>query len=536
MYIRIIPFIVHITHSTIFFSRNEAPHEAVILKSMDSTLLAPPPPPPYRLPLPKSRSDTTTSSSSGIYDEICPSILDAHHYQEIPAIQENVAINDEDTIAEDVPVGEASALDPASGCGESKTDTVQELQNPYDLPNHLISPVHTQSAVVGPTSQQDTSTSSDITVSSHHHGYHSLEQPGIFIDQVDAGSSMGDSSEFTNSNLQVTPPPEDCILKNCLAASTSSSGSDDTVALDLKIVAPHVDIVIEQLEDDDEGTPVLAVPAHPYHVLEERQEEVVQPAELQNGSQCNREQSCDEVAPPPQILCRVSLSEDEGYDRLVGPPHIYHILQKSPSSSRPQVRECSPTSGYHRLDNRMEPGVQSPHQGTQCLNTMPPLPDNPVLNEEKSSSVVSDSELFDDPQYDFSPKRAINGDLSKTHCNSNGHSSEVKSCEVEKTTTEKKTATLSKYRGDYERDPSYMKRIQKLTEVSTTTPSDELSRDNSDSTDICVVIKDACGSDHAVSLPDTTHTYQSLQTLTRDPLRKYEMLQKCQLTVDSINV
>jgi hypothetical protein len=511
-----------------FSTESDAPHGAVILKSLDSTLLVPPPPPPYRLPLPNSHSDTTTSSSSGIYDEICLSMLDAHHYQEIPAIQENATVNDEVRIVEALPGGEASALNSALG-GESEADTTQELnfENPYDLPDHLISPVHAQAAV-GPVSQHGTSPSSDITVSSHHHGYHSLEQPSILIEQVDARSSMGDSSEFTNSNLQVTPPPETLTIKNRLAASASSS-SNDTVAVDLEIVVPHVDIVIDPSEED-ESTPVSAIPEHPYHVLKER---LVQSAESQNGSQSERDQSCDAAAPPPQILRRVSLSEDEGYDRLVGPPHIYHILQKSPSFARPQFRECSPTSGYHRLDNRMESGVQGPPQGALCLNTTPPLSDNPLPNEEESLSVISDSELFDDPLYNFSPKRALNGDPpTQSHCN--GHSGEVEKTTVEKTTVDK-AGNLSKYRGDYERDPTYMKRIQKLTEVSTT-PSDELSKENSDHTDVCVHVKDTCSSDHTASLPDKTHTYQSLQTLTRDPLRNYEMLQKCQLTVDPINV
>lgn len=486
------------------------------LKSVDSFPLAPPPPPPYRHPLHTSHSDTMMSCSSGVYDEIhtimsqygtqpCMLSMLTHQYQEIPVVQVNST--GDDTSGVDTG-GEACARDSALGT-ESEVDVPQHPspKNPYDRPDQLASRVDSQPQ------PSDSTDSSEFTILPHRHG---SEQPSILIEQRDALSSVDNSSEFTNSNLQVTPPPEDNI-NTCLA------GCSDTVTLELE---PKVakDIAVELSVGESAAiAPLPVIPEHPYYVLEEKTAGGVKGCKVQsasqNGPRCD--QSGVEPAPPPQILHRLSFSEDEGYDRLVGPPHIYHILQKSPSCVRPQIRECSPTSGYHRIER----GVQSPQGGEQFQSPFRPQ-DDLLYSEE--SSVISSSDLFDDPQYNFSPKRTINGGPpSKSHLN--GRSGQLTT--LERTKMEK-AIDLSKYRGDYERDPTYMKLIKKLTEASE--QSDELTMEDSDHINVAPLMKDA--ESKSASLPDITHTYQSLQPLTRDPLRNYESLHKSQLTVDSTNV
>ena len=493
--------------------RSEAPPGTLTLKSLDTYPL-PPPPPPYRLPLHPSHSDTMTSFSSGVYDEIHtissqygthqPSVLDVarHHYQEIPAAQTDSATGANSNV-------EACTHDSAIG-GESDTDTQHQLdfENLYDHADHRASPT----PAPGSSPHQDSTHPSTHTAPSHcqsDSGSH--EQPDTLREPLDVRSSTGDSSDFTNNTIQVTPPPEEKVLGSCLVGSSSG----DAVALDLE-VEPHVEFVI--VDPSGEGgnlstTPLPAIPENPYHVLEEENGMTTAQGD-RNGTKVNREQSGGIVSPPPppQILHHtLSLSEDEDYDRLVGPPHIYHILQNSPALVRPCIRECSPTSGYHRLDSRMEAPANTP-KDTELLRAL-------YRDDTLGSSTVSEGELFDDPTYNCSPKRAVKGGPAKPYCN--GHSSQTSTLE---TSAVDRAADLSKYRGDYERDPMYMKLVQKLTESAS---------DDSDHVDIRQLVKEMARSDKSASLPDITHTYQSLQTLTRDPLRNYEILHKRPSTVNN---
>ena len=452
-------------------------------------------------------------------------MMATHHYQEIPVVHVD---SGDRSGAESPPGGEPCTLDSALG-GESETDTPQQLtsgENPYDLPDQLTQ--HTHAA--GFSSQPQPSDSyKDPTTAPDLHNYHLLEQPSISVEQVDTRSSMDDSSEFTNSNMQVTPPPEND--HGC------SHGGDVGMELGSEMAIPHIEIVVESMDAVEEESPIPlpAIPENPYHILEQKQASTRsnRHAMLQNGPsgaqnhQAHSESTESRQVQPPQILHRLSMSmsEDEGYDRLVGPPHLYHILQKSPSLIRPRVRECSPTSGYHHLDNRMEPRAQSPQSGNHLHASFPLLDE--VLPSE-GSSVVSGSELFDDPQYNFSSKRAINGGGSSSKSHRNSHSGQFTTLERAKM---EKGIDLSKYRGDYERDPTYMKLIQRLTEASKQS-SDELTctREESDRAEVGAALAKNMASSKSSSLPDIAHTYQSLQTLTRDPLRNYELLHKGQLS------
>lgn len=470
------------------------------LKSLDSYPLGPPLPPPYRLPIQTSNSGTMTSSSSGIYDEIHTVASQYgsqpgpanHHYQEIPA-------DSNDTSGANAPPDSDSCPRDSALGGEIETPQPLSSETPYNLPDQ---PDSTHMSTVNPQFLQ----SSDVVDVSEGTISPPQQEPSTITEQTDAQSCIADSSEFTNNNLQVTPPPED--IKN---SSTSSGRSTAMLQLEPKPAAPHVDIVIEPTIEESIAVKTLPmIPEHPYHVLEEQQVRDDQlPTTSENDSSF---ESSVELAPPPKILPRLSLSEDEGYDRLVGPPHIYHILHKSPSLPRPQVRECSPSSGYHHLTHTMENGDQ--------VHSPLPLPDDLLYSEENST--ISGSELFDDPMYNCSPKRAFKGAPPTPHNSHNG---------TLETTKREKPIDLAKYRGDYERDPTYMKFIREASKQRNE-PAEE-----SDHTDVAPLMKDTLSSIKSTSLPDITTRpmYQSLQTLTRDPLRNYEMLHKRQLTVNAAN-
>ena len=526
--------------------RSEAPHGTSTLKSLDSYPLGPPPPPPYRLPIHPSHSDTMTSSSSGVYDEI-HTIISQYGtqscvfplYQEIQVVRVGSSMTDGGILAagnHGGGEGQDSALGGESSEGDDLSQQDGPSDHPYDLPDQLTSSPPPQeppggavplreSTTAAPPTRHNTNSS---TLSDQlQHGYHSLEQPSVLFEQSDVRSSIADSSDFTNSNLQVTPPPpeQSVVVTSHLTGSSCCGGNE--VALDMvEAIAPPVEFVgggDPAEEEESSSTPLPVIPEHPYHVLEDRREGRITQGEENEGTG-----DLEVVAPSPHVLHRLSLSEDEGYDRLVGPPHIYHILQKSPSLVRPRVRECSPTSGYHHLDNRVEqetlPQSRVHHHHAPPLPPPPPPSLLPLSDEfvspSEESSLVSGSELFDDPQYNTSLKRAVGGQRLAVKPHRNSHSGHVTT--LERLKIKERAISLSKYRGDYERDPAYM--AHKLT--------DPMTREDSCHTNK-LPCNGAVGSNKSASLPDITHTYQSLQTLTRDPLRNYEILKNRQSTSNS---
>ena len=506
------------------------------LKSLETFPLAPPLPPPYRLPLHRSNSGTITSSSSGVYDEIPP-----HHegrfplYQEIPVVPgERTADNNNSTLNTTGP----SCAPPRAGdninAGELPALPQARCEHPYDLPDQPGPSSHShshQNPSPHSSSNPKTPSSTHQQQLQHHdqqdeqNGYDALQKVGIVLtaaDHTDSRSSIGDSSDFTNSNLQATPLPEEEV----------SSHTRTSCAVTLEVETPP-ELVLDMatLEEEEEegaessGSTLPAIPEHQYHILEDNHQ----------GCTRVRHNGVHEVGDsseprPPQILYHLSLSEDEGYDRLVGPPHIYHILQKSPSLIRPRFREVSPVSGYHHLDTRMDSGARtsgstsSKQHHQQHVRLHAPSIDSDSPHSEESS-MVSGSEIFDDPQYNFSPKRNFGGSggqQKKPPPQRNSHSGQVTTLERKK--AGKGAVNLSKYRGDYERDPMYM---QKLSDPAA-------SKESADHVNVCLLMNS--GSNKSASLPDITHTYQSLQALTRDPLRNYEMLHRRRLDVNPTNV
>ena len=437
-------------------------------------------------------------------------------YQEIPVVRMDSSTDGSTLNSEQEPTVRGSAGDSVTARNQPAVQQGR-FDHPYDLPDRSTS--HAP-----PTGPSHTAGSSTQQQQHKQSGYDSLEPASVLITEgADGRSSMGDSSDFTNSNLQVTPPPED-KASSTVAASSNHTG---TVAVEIEPATQPSDLscaeegTLEEKEEEEEeresAATLPAFPENPYHILEDTR-----------GARRDRTHPLDgrlgeygtEPRPLRVIGRHLSLSEDEGYDRLVGPPHIYHILQKSPSLVRPRVvRECSPVSGYHRLDNRMD--VNTSTSGNQqlphCTERLQPLPSSTDQHNEENLN-VSSSDIFDDPQYNFSPKRNLSGGGPTNPVQRNSHSGQVTT--LERKRVERGGVDLSRYRGDYERDPLYMQLVQKLSDPVTCAGAE------------CVFVhtkREKGGSNKSASLPDITHTYQSLQTLTRDPLTNYEMLHRRQL-------
>ena len=422
-----------------------------------------------------------------------------HEYQEIPEVEQG-----QRSEAEPQPSAESHEREPAAPRGEASEHRHSSYENPYDLPDQLQ---QSSSGQARAHPQQATPPELANAPSQQNRNYHSLETPSL-LTEGDTQSSIDGSSDFTNSNLLVTPPPED-------NPHTPTAGR----------IGPDEIVTEAEVESTDQGSaaPLPIIPENPYHTLEESSSSTGNSIESPstqnkclNGVDGHISVSSDAEVHQPQAFPPVQRLQDEGYDRLVGPPHIYHILQKSPSLIRPRVRACSPTSGYHHLDNRMDTGAQSP----QCMENGPPsfpLTEDPLVLQSEESSTLSSSEIFDDPQYNFSPKRMISAAKSNTDRHRNSHNGQFTTLERAKI---EKGIDLSKYRGDYERDPMYMKLIHRLTEAAKQSEPSE----DADRLDISPFLK--LPRSRSMSLPDLMHTYQPLEPNTRDPLRDYETLQK----------
>lgn len=431
-----------------------------------------------------------------------------HEYQEIPEVEQG-----QRSETESQPHAEGCEREPAAPRGEATECRHSSYENPYDLPDQLQQSSNGQ---VRDHSHQATPPELANAALQQSRNYHSLETPSL-LTEGDTQSSIDGSSDFTNSNLLVTPPPED----NPHTSNGGKIGPDEIVT----------EAEIEST-DQESAPPLPIIPENPYHTLEESAsstgnstESPVTQSKCLNGVNGHISVNSDAEVQQTQAFPPAQRLQDEGYDRLVGPPHIYHILQKSPSLIRPRVRACSPTSGYHHLDNRMETGTQNP----QCIENGPPsfpLTDDPLVLQSEDSSTLSSSEIFDDPQYNFSPKRMISAAKSNTERHRNSHNGQFTTLERVKI---ERGIDLSKYRGDYERDPMYMKLIHRLTEAAKQNePSDEADR-----LDVSPFLK--LPRSRSMSLPDLTHTYQPLEPNTRDPLRDYETLQKEEAVVNDTN-
>ena len=242
-------------------------------------------------------------------------------------------------------------------------------------------------------------------------------------------------------------------------------------------------------------------------------------------------------------------SKDDGeYDRLVDPPHLYHVLEHSPLPGGPCIHNIAPA-----MYSSLETIHSSKRKGTPLQTHVHFLtPQSGVTNltySSGSSIDATETNVFDDPQYLVSTpgrtrlaakcdqeRRKRQRSQSYTH-----EPPSMFSCQTAEAQSE---TSLSKYSGDYERDPVYMCHLYNVSEKRSLTNSSNGSllpllraRDGS-------MYRDDSGfstysgssrlslqdREKGSSLPDLTkHIYQPLETDTLEPLQPYAKLNKIRI-------
>ena len=491
--------------------RSEALQGTLTSKSLESFPVTPPPPPPYRLPNVIQTVNSDASSTSGVYDEIhtalsqydgahaCMINIATHDYQEIPVV-EQAEVSERNS-----PTHTESRENSAPTSCENNAAPRQSYENPYDLPDQLLqcSMDHsTNSQPVSPLVLTGASVTPSHKCGHKLHGKRNLSSS----ESQETESSVESSSDLSHSNVHLTQ-----LIGDNPEIRDQSRPADTKDEIELQVE-------VELMNQESSAPPNNSKKENPYHTLEDDTSPPSDAQFLQNTyiNLTGNEAASTPNTAAPLVFPPLKPPSEDGYDRLVGPPHIYHILQKSPSLLRPRVRECSPTSGYHHLDTRMDSGACSPHRF--------PLADDIIILQGEESSTNSSSEIFDDPQYTFSPKRVISVALSNLESHRNSTTGQFSTLERAKI---ERGIDLSKYRGDYERDPMYMKLIHRLKEVEKQSDAHE----EADHLDISAFLR--LPRSQSMSMPELGHTYQPLELTMREPSGDYEVMQKWESSVQN---
>ena len=422
-----------------------------------------------------------------------------HDYQEIPVVEQaEVSERNSPTHTENC---ENSA---PTNC-EANAGSRQSYENPYDLPDQLLQCSMDQSTN---SHQASPLVLNSANATPSRKCGHKLHGKPIFSssESQETESGVEGSSDLSDSNVHLTQLSEE--------NSDQSRPANTTEEIELQVE-------VELMNEECSAPPTKSMKENPYHTLEDDTPPPSEApkAQLSQNTYINLTGNEDASTPDtetPLVFPPLKPPSEDGYDRLIGPPHIYHILQKSPSLLRPRVRECSPTSGYHHLDTRMDSGACSPQQFDTPHPSFP-LADNIIILQEEESSTNSSSEIFDDPQYTFSPKRVISVALSNLESHRNSTTGQFSTLERAKI---ERGIDLSKYRGDYERDPMYMKLIHRLKEVEKQSDIHE----EADHLDISPFLR--LPRSQSMSMPELGHTYQPLELTMREPSGEYEVVQK----------
>ena len=428
-------------------------------------------------------SSSQSRNGSGEYAEIGPALFmlqsrhhetlnSSHDYSEIPELPpERRRTNHMATTTELQQTGSETLMEGTNS------------ENPYDLPVLSEEPEEPENVV---DAEEDPVTRTDPEVQSPDpHKYHILEEPPI----------DSDSSKET--------PVSDGILPVSSPTSPHSYHVLEGPPSDAQYLChSHAEGGIFQLQ---------TIPEHPYHVLEEGQTLSSQIMET-DPSTFRNSQTLKEATPgftDPEVCDETFDSNDpksdlenREYDRLVGPQHLYHILEKSSSALRPVICEF-PLTGYTNLDHQ---AIHPPQTHASCHLLEPKTDESVVSSKSESSTDSSFEAAFDDPQYLISPRRRPINIKAKSDVES--HCRRVYANGRFEGYTQ--AVDLTKYLGDYERDPSYVALLHKRS----TDKSSEVS----------------CRDHHTrrSSLPDLPHVYQALESTTMDPRQQYERLRKQQ--------
>lgn len=421
--------------------------------------------------------------SSGDYAEIGPALLtlrsQTHDYSEIPDFQPPLPPIPLSTM----PGGVSNRYSPH----EDELDTYlppADRENPYDLPVHATNV----------TAQQ-------------------LQESPQQQDRAPPPTSPPPPPP-PPSNYQIfekVPKPTETVASEKLASSSPPFHPHDYHVLERQPESEVEESSISQLE---------TIPEHPYHILEEQAEENSESLESTIVPSLP-DIGIKEATPgftDPEIEERMSESgnqftastADGDYDRLVDPPQLYRLLEHSPSLIQPRIREF-PVRGYH-LSN-----ISENVGGVRYLS--PQTEETTLSSKSGTLSDTSSEVVFDDPQYTMSPRRTVPALKIETRSHGHGKSSG----HVQESVRDADEQDLSKYLGDYERDPSYMEQLhQRSSENSArgSTGSDDYPNSTySLLTSGALLLPKGASSDFP-------HVYQSLETETMDPRQQYEKLRK----------
>ena len=238
-----------------------------------------------------------------------------------------------------------------------------------------------------------------------------------------------------------------------------------------------------------------------------------------------------------------SSKDDREYDRLVDPPHLYHVLEHSPVL-RSGPRICNfdvttiSTDDYSHLEagrcmkageSHLVPHIHFVSQLTDVKNASEPY-------SSESSLDSTESNLFDDPQYHVGLPRQTR--VVKSACSMQEKLKELQKCHncavlhgrlptlVPRDKTQAHSdSILMKYSGDYERDPVYMQRLYNENSRSSSQGDSTWCDDSG----FVTYSSKFSLQDQAkrYSLPNLgKHIYQPLETETMEPLQPYDKLQK----------
>lgn len=405
-------------------------------------------------------------------------------------------------------------------------------ENPYDL---LVFPTQTQTAaeaddVVSSKLQEKTEGADSQSVRSHE--YHMLEQ--IVPAASDSSTTPVISPQHTYHTLENTAQP----------LATSDNDPDATTSAYDDIIQREP----SQRLSCDSASELSRLPTIPENDLEDQKSieyvNVVQP----------HHHASDAVS--PDLSNRVDLkdctgfsefSKDDGeYDRLIDPPHLYHILEHSPTlPGCPRIHSFNTTTAmYSHLEAghcTMEPTQLLPHihfvsQPTDVRNASDTY-------SSESSLEATELNVVDDPSYLVSPPSRTR--VVKSACSMRDKLRELQKSQsyvqqygqppilVHKDKTEAHSdSILVKYSGDYERDPVYMQKLYNESkrhsshgESSTSIQHPLRAMDDSmwcDDSGFATY-----SSERRSSLPNLgKHIYQPLETETMEPVQPYDKLKK----------
>ncbi len=468
-------------------------------------------------------SSSRSPRGSGDYAEIGPALMalrlnnfgNTHEYSEIPELPSPRRRN------------------------ENVDRQARGVENPYD---ELILPPDFQARQSVPATQrsaiQPEQTRGDTNTENSLQGYQILER-------------IPNSADHHQVPHLTTPPTS--------SPPPSPPSCDDDEADDVPTppVSPHNYHTLEdspscpELEGEDYIYPAItecstmrlaSIPEHPYHVLEGNSlsPSLGQDSPLlgQDSPLLGRDSSEETVitdlgikeATPdfvdPEVKGDGTLAsqdssidiENREYDRLVGPLRLYHILERSPPDTRPKIRGV--IGAYDRLDCGREGMQFGLSRGVRFLSQQTEettVSSVSGFSSEESSSLDPEPDVFDDPQYTFSPKRKV----GKTRSDGGVH----QPCGKNNSAYVPDDLDLAKYCGNYERDPCYMARLHRMSTGQNRSKAAEDCTDYASHSSVSVLGTLREGS----SLPDITHVYQSLESDTRDPLQPYEKLKRTYL-------